>query len=95
MEEPEVALVGTKGQVVIPQQMRRKLGIKAKTRLAVYRKGNKLVMTKLEIPSLGEELKDLFQKIDERYKERKRPSEREILEEIQEYRRERRTAKGI
>ena len=94
MEEPEIATVGTKGQIVIPQQLRRELNIKPKTKLAVYRRGDKLVVTKLEIPSLGEELKALFREIDEQSKGRRRPTERAILEEIQAYRRERRATQG-
>ncbi len=91
MEEPEITTVGTKGQIVIPQQMRRELKIKPRTKLAVYRRGNKLVMAKLEIPSLGEELKGLFKEIDEHYKGKRRPTELEILAEIQAYRKEKRT----
>ena len=94
MEEPEIATVGTKGQIVIPQQLRRELKIKPKTKLALYRRGDKLVVMKLEIPSLGEELKALFREIDEQSKGRRRPTEREILEEIQAYRRERRATQG-
>ena len=94
MEEPEIATVGTKGQIVIPQQMRKELRIKPRTKLAVYRRGDKLVMAKLEIPSLGEELKGLFEEIDEHYKEKRRPTEREILAEIQAYRKEKRTTHG-
>ena len=90
MEEPEIAKVGTKGQVVIPQRMRRELGIDSKTRLALYMRGDKLVLTKIEVPSLGEELKGLFREIDERYKGKRRPSEREILSSIRSYRIEKR-----
>jgi len=39
VEEPEIATVGTKGQVVIPQQIRRELGIKPRTKLAMYSRG--------------------------------------------------------
>ena len=94
MEEPEIATVGTKGQIVIPQQLRTELNIKPKTKLAVYRRGDKLVVTKLKVPSLGEELKALFRKIDEQYEGKKRPTELEILEEIQAYRKERRATPG-
>lgn len=93
MEEPEVAVVGTKGQIVIPLQMRNKLNIRPRTKLAVYRSGDKLVLAKLSIPSLGEELKELFREIDSHYRKSLRPSEKEILEEIQAYRRERRQLK--
>jgi AbrB family looped-hinge helix DNA binding protein len=88
MEEPEIAIVGTKGQVVIPQRIRRELGIGSKTKLVVYMRGNKLVLTKLEFPPIGEELKRLFREIDERYKGKRRPIEREILAAIQSYRHE-------
>jgi AbrB family looped-hinge helix DNA binding protein len=94
LEEPEVAVVGTKGQIVIPREMRTKLNIRPKTKLAVYRSGDKLVLAKLTIPSLGEELKELFREIDSRYKKSCRPSEKAILEEIQTYRTERRQIKG-
>jgi len=90
MEEPEIAIVGTKGQVVIPQRIRRELGIGSKTKLAVYMRGNKVVLTKLEFPHLGEELKGLFREIDENYKKRRRPTKREILASIQLYRDEKR-----
>jgi AbrB family looped-hinge helix DNA binding protein len=86
MEEPEIAKVGTKGQVVIPQRIRRELGIDSKTRLALYTRGDKLVLTKIQAPSLGEELKSLFREIDENYKRKRRPSEREILSIISSYR---------
>ncbi len=95
MEEPEIAVVGTKGQIVIPQQLRRALKIKPKTKLAVYRRGDKLVVTMLEIPPLGESLRQLFSEIDEQYKGKRRPTEREILQEIQGYRQERRARQGV
>ena len=94
VEEPEIATVGTKGQVVIPQQIRRELGIKPRTKLAMYSRGGRLVAAKVEAPTLGDELKDLFREIDGRYKGKKRPTEREVLAEIQAYRKEKRAAQG-
>jgi AbrB family looped-hinge helix DNA binding protein len=88
LEEPEIAVVGTKGQFVIPQDMRRRLAIKPKTKLAVYRKGDKLVVTKLKVPAVGEELDDFFAAIDKAGK--RAVSEPEIIKEIQAYRKERR-----
>lgn len=87
-EEPEIAVVGTKGQIVIPQRLRKELKITSKTKLAVYRKDDKLVVTKLNVPPLGEELENLFREIDEQNKGKKKPTDKEILEEIQAYRRE-------
>ena len=85
-EETEIAVVGTKGQIVIPQKLRRELQITAKTKLAIYRKNDKLVLAKLNVPPLGEELKELFRKIDELNKGKK-PSEKEIPKEKQAKRR--------
>ena len=89
-EEPEIAVVGTKGQIVIPYQLRRDLKIKTKTKLAVYKKGDKLVLSKLKLPPLNRRLQSLFRDIDARSKGKKRPTEKEILNEIQEYRLEKR-----
>jgi len=94
VEEPEIATVGTKGQVVIPQQIRKELGIKPRTKLAMYSRGGRLVAAKVEAPTLGDELKDLFREIDGRYKGKKRPTEREVLAEVQAYRKEKRAAQG-
>ncbi len=88
MEEPEIAVVGTKGQFVIPQDLRRRLAIKPKTKLAIYRKGDKFVVTKLKVPTVGQELDDFFAEIDTRSK--KAASEQEIIKEIQTYRKEKR-----
>ena len=93
-EEPEVAIVGTKGQIVIPQRFRRELKITPKTKLVVYRKGDKIVVTRLKVPPLGEELKDLFREIDEQNQGKTKPTEKEILEEIQACRREKRAKQG-
>lgn len=93
-EEVEIAVVGTKGQIVIPQRLRQALKITAKTKLAIYRKGDKLVLTKLEVPPLNEQLRALFREVDKQNTDRKKLTEKEILEEIQKYRREKRASKG-
>jgi AbrB family looped-hinge helix DNA binding protein len=90
LEEPEIAVVGTKGQIVIPKEMRRQLAITPKTPLAVYRRGDKLVLAKVNLPTVGEELDGLFREIDEQNRGKKVPGNREILREIQARRKERR-----
>ena len=77
-EETAIAVVGTKGQIVIPKKIRSELQITAKTKLAIYRKDDKLVVTKLNIPPFGEELTELFRKIDEQNKIKKKLAEKEI-----------------
>jgi len=89
-EETEIAIVGTKGQIVIPQRLRKELAIKPNTKLCVYRKDDKLVIIKLKVPQLGD-LQELFKEIDERRSQKKKPSNEEILEEIQAYRLEKKT----
>lgn len=94
MEEPDVAIVGSKGQIVIPQQLRKELNIKTKSRLAIYKTRDKLIVAKLRFPTLSKRLDILFREIDSQYKGKKRPTEREILKEIQEYRKEKRSRKS-
>jgi AbrB family looped-hinge helix DNA binding protein len=84
--------VGTKGQIVIPQRLRKELKITAKTKLVLYRKDDKILVTKLEVPSLGEELEKLTNEVSKQQKTK--ISEKEILKEIQSYRFEKRGRKG-
>ena len=70
-QETAIAVVGTRGQIVIPQKLRKELNIVAKTKLAIYRKDNKLVLTKLNLHPLGEGLMELFREIDELHKLKK------------------------
>ena len=91
-EETEIAVVGTKGQIVIPQRLRKELKITAKTKLVLYRKDDKILVTKLEVPSLVEELEKLANEVSKQQKTK--ISETEILKEIQSYRFEKRGRKG-
>lgn len=84
-EQSDIAVVGTKGQIVIPQRFRKELAITPNTKLIVYRKEDKLVITKLAVPPL-DELTELFREIDEQNKGKKMPTEQEILDDIQAYR---------
>ncbi len=93
LEESDVAVVGTKGQIVIPQRFRRELAITTNTKLIVYRRGDKLVVAKLKIPPL-KELEDLFKEIDRQNEGKEIPLEEKILEEIKKYRALKRTTTG-
>jgi AbrB family looped-hinge helix DNA binding protein len=66
-EETAIATVGTKGQIVIPQRFRKELAITPNTKIVVYRKNDKLVLAKLEVPPL-EELKTLLEEINQQNK---------------------------
>ena len=92
-EKSDIAVVGTKGQIVIPQRFRKDLALIPNTKIIVYRKDDKLVIAKLSIPPL-EELKELFSEIDQQNKGKNKPAEQEILDDIQAYRRMKPVTKG-
>jgi bifunctional DNA-binding transcriptional regulator/antitoxin component of YhaV-PrlF toxin-antitoxin module len=92
-EEPKITSVGTKGQIVVSQKLRKELQIIQNTKLAVYRRDDKLVVAKLAIPPLGEELKDLFREIDEQNKGKKKPKEKRVRKEIKDYKVKKRARK--
>ena len=53
-KEPEVTTISEKGQVVIPQSIRKEMGIKPKNKFLVYGRGDTIIMKKLELPSFKE-----------------------------------------
>ena len=63
-EKPDVAVLSSKGQVVIPQSIRRKLGIGAKTKLIIYSYRDAVIMKKLEVPDVVKELQEIYKKVD-------------------------------
>ncbi|HLN45592.1 MAG: AbrB/MazE/SpoVT family DNA-binding domain-containing protein [Chloroflexota bacterium] len=92
-DETSVAVVGTKGQIVIPQRFRKQLKITPKTKVVLYRKDDKLILAKLNVPPL-EKLEEIFREIDQQNK-KGAVTEEEILEEIQAYRRLKRAKQGM
>jgi AbrB family looped-hinge helix DNA binding protein len=87
-EKPDVTVVSGKGQVVIPQSVRVKLGIKPKTRLLVYGYQDAVIMKKMEIPDAVEDMKALYRKIQPRIAKYGELSEEEIEEIVQTHRNE-------
>jgi AbrB family looped-hinge helix DNA binding protein len=92
-EETAIAIVGTKGQIVIPQRFRKELAITPNTKIILYRKDDKLVLAKLAIPPL-EELKTLFDQIDKQNSGKPKPKEQEILDSVQDARHLKRATSG-
>jgi AbrB family looped-hinge helix DNA binding protein len=78
-EEPQVTTISEKGQVVIPQSIRKELGIKPKNKFLVYGRGDTIIMKKLELPDLKKEWDDIFKMMD---KKDLKITEEEILKEI-------------
>jgi len=89
-EEADVTVVSVKGQVVIPQAIREKLGIGPKTKLLVYGYQDALIMKKMEIPNVIKDLENLYRKVDQKVKKYGPLSDEEINGIIQQSRKRRR-----
>lgn len=89
-EEADVTVVSGKGQVVIPQAIREKLGIGPKTKLLVYGYQDAVIMKKLEIPNVIKDLEDLYRRVDQKVKKYGPLSDEEINGIIQQSRKKRR-----
>jgi len=85
-EKPDVTVVSGKGQVVIPQTIRKKLGWEPKTILLVYAYQDAVILKKLEVPEIEKELEAMYKRIA-KYGEL---SDEEINKIIHEHRRKKR-----
>lgn len=93
MSEPEITTVSVKGQVVIPQNLRRKLKLKPKTKLLVYGEGDTIIMKKLFLPDLMEEWEKIRQIVEERNRKYGALTEEDVKKEVDAHRREKTTRK--
>lgn len=88
-EKLDVIVVSSKGQVVIPQEIREKLGIAPKTKLLVYGYRDVVILKKMEMPDVEKKLKAMYKRIERRIARYGELTQEEVEEEIQKYRRER------
>lgn len=84
----EISIVGERGQVVIPKELRVKLGLEPRTRVLVVRKGDSVIMRKLNLEQERRRLEAIFRRVDERVKRHGGLTEREIDQLIHDYRAE-------
>ncbi len=91
VQEPEVTTISEKGQVVIPQSLRKELGIKPKTKFLVFGRGDTVIMKRLVLPDVKKEWEAIFKIMDSKGL---KLSEKEIQEEIRAARKERRMSKS-
>jgi AbrB family looped-hinge helix DNA binding protein len=85
-EEEDITVVSGKGQVVIPQSLRVKLGLKPRTKLIVYSYKDAVIMKKMDIPDIVKDLRSIYQKVDARTAKYGRISDEEINELVQKHR---------
>lgn len=90
LSEPDVAIVGKKGQIVIPATLRNRLRIKPKSKLLVYGLNDAIVLKKLTLPDERREMASLWREIDRRIEKYGELSYDEIQGEIEKGRMERR-----
>ena len=86
-QETEITTMSKKGQIVIPQKIRKNLKIKPRTKFAVYAKNDMIIMKAFEVPNLEKEWSKIFRIAD---KKNLKISEKEVYDEIQSYRAEKR-----
>lgn len=87
MTEAEVTTMGEKGQVVIPQSVRKQLGVEPKTKFAVYGEGDIIVLKRLQLPNLRKEWEKVFKSGGPK---RPRVRQADVAREVQAARRRRR-----
>lgn len=87
LEEPEITTMSEKGQIVIPQDIRERFGIKPKTKLVMYAVEGVIVMKKLEIPDIKKEWSSIFKNMD---KKGLKLDEDDVVSEIKAHRKEKR-----
>jgi AbrB family looped-hinge helix DNA binding protein len=85
-EKADVTIVSEKGQVVIPQTIRKKLGIGPKTKLLIYGYQDAVIMKKLQMPDVTKELEAIYKRVDKKITKHGELTNQEINEVIQDYR---------
>ncbi len=90
MSTEDVTVMGERGQVVIPAELRKELGLKPKTKFLIKGSRGILILQKLDLEQEKREMEMIWKEIDKAFKGRRKPSEKEILDEIQAYRKEKR-----
>jgi AbrB family looped-hinge helix DNA binding protein len=94
MEKADIVRMSSKGQVVIPQSLRQKLGIGAKSQLLVYRYADALIMKKLDVKDVEKKMETMYRRVDAKSAKYGELTEGDILHEIQKYREEKRRQRG-
>ncbi len=92
-EETYTTVVSDKGQVVIPQAIREKQGLKPKTILQVTEYKDTVILKKLEVPDFKKQLREIYKEVDEKITEFGEISQEEILQAIAQTRKKQKKTK--
>ncbi|MEM2940030.1 MAG: hypothetical protein QW304_00540 [Thermoproteota archaeon] len=85
-DKADITVVSSKGQVVVPQEIRKKLGITPKTKLLVYGYRDVVILKKIEVPDIEKKLREMYRRIDRKIARYGELTHGEIEKEIQKYR---------
>ena len=92
-EEADVAVVSSKGQIVIPQSIRKRMGIGPKTKLLIYGYDDAVIMKKLDVPDVLKDLERIYRNVDEKARKLGILSDQDVSDIVQESRRKRRSGR--
>lgn len=70
MVQTTITKVSTKGQVVIPKELRKELGIKEEDEFFIYGENDTIIMKKIAKPKLEKRFKELADRLSEEVKAR-------------------------
>jgi AbrB family looped-hinge helix DNA binding protein len=87
-KKADLTILSEKGQIVIPSNIRSKMGLTPKTKFLVYECDDLVILKKLEEPNFPKELEAMYKRIDQRIAQYGELTQEDIEKEIQEYRKE-------
>ena len=92
-EEADVTVVSSKGQIVIPQSIRKRMGIGPKTKLLIYGYDDAVIMKKLDVPDVLKDLERIYRNVDEKARKLGILSDQDVSDIVQESRRKTRSGR--
>ena len=84
----EVTVMSVRGQVVIPQEIRKRMKLRPKDRLVVYGEEDMIIMKRLELPELKQTFARIGQIMKGRNKRHGKLGEKDVKKELEGYRKE-------